>query len=71
MEVKQRPTQPAPTDTYYHIVRDNRLLRGMFVTERRASKAAADYPDAIIVAAAERAQLREMGFIIPAPGEQQ
>lgn len=48
---------------YYHVIRGGRLLRGMFATEWRAKRVAAQYPGAIVVKAAGRVELKRLGYI--------
>jgi len=53
---------------FYHVIRGGRLLRGMFATEWRARRVAAQYPGAIVVKAAGRAELRSLGYIVDRRG---
>ena len=56
-----KQSQPEPRK-YFHIVKDGRLIQGMFARKANATKTAATIPGAVIVVAAGRAELRSMGY---------
>ena len=56
-----RQTQPEPRK-YFHIVKDGRLVQGMFARKGNATKTASTIPGAKIVEAAGRTELRQMGI---------
>ena len=56
-----KQSQPEPRK-YFHIVKDGRLVQGMFARKANATKTARTIPGATIVEAAGRAELRQMGI---------
>ena len=57
----------APTETFWHIVRNGRLVQGMIVRFANAKRIASErFPDGDyrVVAASGRAELRQMGIIV-------
>lgn len=61
-----KQTQPEPQE-FYHIVKDGRLVQGMFARKANATKTARTIPGAVIVEAAGRAELRQMGIEVDGP----
>ena len=56
-----KQSQPEP-QKFYHIVKDGRLVQGRFARKANATKTARTIPGAVIVEAAGRAELRQMGI---------
>jgi len=56
-----------PQGKYFHIVKDGRLVQGMFARKANATKTARTIPGAIVVVATGRAELRSMGYVVEAP----
>ena len=61
-----KQSQPEP-QKFYHIVKDGRLVQGMFARKANATKTARTIPGAVIVVAAGRAELRSMGYVVDGP----